>query len=248
MTEENENKPQQNEDISSKSEEAKPKEHENQKQAPTNQEDAPTAESDEINQSSDRPPKADSSETTSKSEKPKRPRKKRTKKDQPPEKQEPSPNQPLLDHYVKMIKNSLGDDSIEEAFVNRSSKELPTITATPKSYFSIAKLLRDHEELQFQFLSDLHGIDYESHMEIYVYLYSMTKKQSVALKVKLDRDNPVIPSLVPLWKGANWPENEAYDLLGITFEDHPDLKRIMLGEDWEGYPLRKDYEPYDVEV
>jgi NADH-quinone oxidoreductase subunit C len=58
----------------------------------------------------------------------------------------------------------------------------------------------------------------------------------------------MIESLAPLWAGANWPECEAYDLLGIKFKGHPNLHRIMLGEDWVGHPLRKDYEPYDVEV
>ncbi|SET24603.1 NADH-quinone oxidoreductase subunit C [Salinibacillus kushneri] len=204
----------------------------------TKSEPSPTEQSQTEKSKSDKP----------KSEHTKRPRKKHTKKDQPPEKKEPSPNQPILDHYVKIINKNLSKDAIDDAFVNRSSKELPTIVATPKYYFSIAKLLRDHEELQFHFLSDIHGIDYESHMEIYAYLYSMSRNQSVALKVKLDRENPAISSLAPLWKGASWPENEAYDLLGISFENHPDLKRILLGEDWEGYPLRKDYEPYDVEV
>jgi NADH-quinone oxidoreductase subunit C len=66
--------------------------------------------------------------------------------------------------------------------------------------------------------------------------------------VKIDRDEPTIESLQPIWAGANWPECEAYDLLGIKFTGHPNLHRIMLGEDWVGYPLRKDYEPYDVEV
>ena len=76
-------------------------------------------------------------------------------------------------------------------------------------------------------------------------LYSYKNHQSVALKVKIDRDLPVIESLVPLWPGANWAECEAYDLLGIQFNEHPNLHRIMLGEDWIGHPLRKDY---DVEV
>ncbi|MGV2470224.1 NADH-quinone oxidoreductase subunit C, partial [Bacillus subtilis] len=128
------------------------------------------------------------------------------------------------------------------------SKDVPTLVANPDTYFSIAKFLRYDEQLDFSYLSELHGTDFESHMEIYVHLHSFKMNQSVALKVKLDRDTPVIPSLVPLWSGANWPECEAYDLLGINFYEHPDLKRILLVEDWKGYPLRKDYEPYDVEV
>ncbi|MED4632246.1 NADH-quinone oxidoreductase subunit C, partial [Peribacillus frigoritolerans] len=159
-----------------------------------------------------------------------------------------SPNQSKLDQIVSAIESHVGQGALLENYINRLSKDVPTLVANPDTYFSIAKFLRYDEQLDFLYLSELHGTDFESHMEIYVHLHSFKMNQSVALKVKLDRDNPVIPSLVPLWSGANWPECEAYDLLGINFYEHPDLKRILLGEDWKGYPLRKDYEPYDVEV
>ncbi|MBX9954190.1 NADH-quinone oxidoreductase subunit C, partial [Peribacillus simplex] len=159
-----------------------------------------------------------------------------------------SPNQSKLDQIVSAIESHVGQGALLENYINRLSKDVPTLVANPDTYFSIAKFLRYNEQLDFSYLSELHGTDFESHMEIYVHLHSFKMNQSVALKVKLDRDIPVIPSLVPLWSGANWPECEAYDLLGINFYEHPDLKRILLGEDWKGYPLRKDYEPYDVEV
>ena len=75
-------------------------------------------------------------------------------------------------------------------------------------------------------------------MRIYI---PIETSRVLALKVKLDRDQPKIDSIVSLWAGANWPECEAYDLLGIKFTGHPNLHRIMLGEDWVGHPLRKDY-------
>ncbi|MDR4929028.1 NADH-quinone oxidoreductase subunit C [Peribacillus simplex] len=159
-----------------------------------------------------------------------------------------SPNQSKLDQIVSAIESHVGQGALLEHYINRLSKDVPTIVAIPDTYFSIAKFLRYDEQLNFSYLSELHGTDFETHMEIYVHLHSFKMNQSVALKVKLDRDSPVIPSLVPLWSGANWPECEAYDLLGINFYEHPDLKRILLGEEWKGYPLRKDYQPYDVEV
>lgn len=160
----------------------------------------------------------------------------------------PSPNQPLLDKYVKVIREHLGEDVLEDAYINRLSKDVPTLVAKKDTYYKIAEFLKYNEQLSFDYLSELHGTDFQTHMEVYVHLYSYKKQQAVALKVKIDRDQPEIDSLVPLWQGANWPECEAYDLLGIRFKGHPNLIRIFLGEDWVGYPLRKDYEPYDAEV
>ena len=166
----------------------------------------------------------------------------------PEESKPPSANQPLLDRYVKLIEIHLGSGALEESYINSMSKDAPTLVIKPDYYFKVAELFKHHEQLQFEYVSELHGTDYVTHMEVYVYLYSYAHKQPAVLKVKLDRENPVIPSLVPLWEGANWPECEAYDLLGIIFDNHPELKRILLGEEWIGHPLRKDYEPHDVEV
>lgn len=164
------------------------------------------------------------------------------------EEEKPSPNQHYLDKYVKVIEEHLGKDVLEDSYINRLSKDVPTLVVKPDQYYRVAEFLKYNEQLGFDFLSESHGTDFVTHMEVYVHLYSYKNKQSVALKVKLDRDEPIIDSLQPLWAGAEWPECETYDLLGIKFRNHPNLRRIMLGEDWVGYPLRKDYEPYDVEV
>ncbi|BDG33855.1 NADH-quinone oxidoreductase subunit C [Parageobacillus thermoglucosidasius] len=160
----------------------------------------------------------------------------------------PSPNQPLLDKYARMIRERLGGDVLEEAYINRLAKDVPTLVVKKDAYYKVAEFLKYNEQLRFDYLSELHGTDFQTHMEVYVHLYSYQNRQPVALKVKIDRDKPEIASLVPLWQGANWPECEAYDLLGIRFQGHPNLIRIFLGENWVGHPLRKDYEPYDVEV
>ena len=73
------------------------------------------------------------------------------------------------------------------------------------------------------------------------YFYSIPFEHSLALKVKIESDEQKIPSLCEIWKGANWLEREVYDLFGIVFDNHPDLRRILLPANWEGYPLRKDY-------
>ncbi len=149
---------------------------------------------------------------------------------------------------MKVIEENLGQDVLEDYYINSLSKDVPTLVAKRESYFKVAEFLKYNEQLGFDYLSEIHGTDFETHMEVYVHLYSYRNSQSVALKVKIDRNEPTIESLQPLWAGANWPECEAYDLLGIRFTGHPNLHRIMLGEEWVGHPLRKDYEPYDVEV
>ena len=166
----------------------------------------------------------------------------------PVEAEKPSPNQPYLDKYVKVIEENLGKGVLEDSYINKLSKDVPTLLAKKDSYFKIAQFLKYNEQLSFNSLVELHGTDFETYMEVYVHLYSYKIRQYVVLKVKLDRDDPTIESIVPIWNGANWAECEAYDLLGIKFTGHPDLHRILLGEDWVGHPLRKDYKPYDVEV
>jgi NADH-quinone oxidoreductase subunit C len=160
----------------------------------------------------------------------------------------PSPNQPYLDKYLKVIEENMGSDVLEDSYINKLSKDVPTLVVKREYYFKLAQFLKYNELLGFDYLSELHGTDFETHMEVYVHLYSYRNRQSVAFKTKIDRDDPTIESLQPIWAGADWPECEAYDLLGIKFIGHPNLHRIFLGEDWVGHPLRKDYEPYDVEV
>ncbi|HDR7563218.1 TPA: NADH-quinone oxidoreductase subunit C [Bacillus mycoides] len=162
--------------------------------------------------------------------------------------EEPSVNQPYLNHYVEVVKEKIGEYALVDSYINKLSKDVPTLVAEPSKYYEVMELMRFHEGLAFDYMSELHATDFVTHMEVYVHLFSYGKKQSVAVKVKLDREAPQVQSVTPLWKGADWPERETYDLLGIVFEGHPNLSRILMPDDWVGYPLRKDYEPYDVEV
>ncbi|WP_257151604.1 NADH-quinone oxidoreductase subunit C, partial [Bacillus pseudomycoides] len=170
------------------------------------------------------------------------------KKEEEPEQEEPSSNQPYLDAYVKIIKEKTGEHSLVDYYINKLSKDVPTLVVEPKNYYEVMELLKCHEGLAFDYMSELHATDFVTHMEVYVHLFSYGKRQSVAVKVKVDREAPRVASIAPLWHGANWPEREAYDLLGVVFEGHPNLTRILMPDDWAGYPLRKDYEPLDVEV
>ena len=107
-----------------------------------------------------------------------------------------------------------------------------------------AEFLRDDRSLAFNYLSDLTAVDHypnEPRFEMVYHLYSIDRNQRLRLKVRLAGDDPRVDSMVPVWAGANAFEREVFDLFGIHFEGHPYLVRLLLPEDWEGYPLRKDY-------
>ena len=171
-----------------------------------------------------------------------------SKKEEALEQEEPSLNQPYLNTYVEIVKEEIGEHSLVDSYINKLSKDVPTLVVQLENYYEVMELLRFHKGLAFDYMSELHATDFVTHMDIYVHLFSYGKKQSVAVKVKLDREEPQVASITPLWNGANWPEREAYDLLGIIFKGHPNLTRILMPDDWVGHPLRKDYEPFDVEV
>lgn len=109
-------------------------------------------------------------------------------------------------------------------------------------------MLKGHDELRFNYLRNVSGVDYETHMEVVYHMIGLDSKLEAAIKVRTDRDAASVQSATPVWATANWNEREIYDLLGIDFPGHPDLRRIMMPDDWVGHPLRKDYEPLDSEV
>ena len=108
----------------------------------------------------------------------------------------------------------------------------------------ICTFLRDDPDLRFDLAMDLTGVDYlgeEPRFEVVYHLYSLEKKHRVRIKARVPEEDPVIDSVVPVWIGMDWFEREAYDMYGIIFRDHPNLKRILMYEAFEGHPLRKDY-------
>jgi len=105
-------------------------------------------------------------------------------------------------------------------------------------------MLRDNKDFPYNFLEDVTCVDWypsEPRFEVIYHLLSISKKERVRLKVKLDGSNPVVESITPVWPGANYFEREVFDLFGIRFTGHPYLRRLLMPEDWEGNPLRKDY-------
>ncbi len=102
---------------------------------------------------------------------------------------------------------------------------------------------RDDDQLAFDFLRSLTGTDRpdDGKIEVVAHLWSYSRRHAFVLKTTVDRDAPVLASLTSIWPAAVWYEREIYDLLGIDFSGHPDLRRIMMPNDWVGHPLRKDY-------
>jgi NADH-quinone oxidoreductase subunit C len=132
-------------------------------------------------------------------------------------------------------------NAIEEVIEFRGET---TIVVPRKILRAVAEHCRDHAELQFNLLTDATCVDrfpHEPRFELSYHLVSIPRRDKIRLKVRLSGSDAVVDSLVPVWPGANWLEREIFDLFGIRFEGHPDLRRILLPEDWEGYPLRKDY-------
>jgi len=160
----------------------------------------------------------------------------------------PSPKQPWLDEAVELLKTEVHPDAVEEATINALSDDMPTIVVKAEHWPAAAKLLRDHEKLGCRYLRNVTGVDYETHMEVVYFVINMETKREYAIKIRTDREHPSVPSAVPVWPGADWPEREIYDLLGIEFPGHPNLRRILMPDDWVGHPLRKDYVPLDPEV
>lgn len=138
----------------------------------------------------------------------------------------------------------------------------PWIEVAPQAIVEVAEFLKHDERLRFDHLNDLCGVDYcepdpkkakkfehEPHVEVVYHLTSYDHRHALVLKVRLPRwqDDeqgaiPQMPSVAGVWAAANWHERECYDLVGVRFLGHPNLRRILCPEDWEGHPLRKDYE------
>jgi NADH-quinone oxidoreductase subunit C len=110
-----------------------------------------------------------------------------------------------------------------------------------KDWLPLAKQLRNTSELDFDFLFSVTGVDWKSHFSVVYHLRSLQHGHIVVVKAKVDRANPEIDTVCQIWKTAELNEREVFDLFGIKFLHHPDLRRLFLTDEWEGYPLRKDY-------
>ena len=132
---------------------------------------------------------------------------------------------------------------IEEKFpgsIEESSQE--SLVVKSDSLLAVLAFLKDTDTLKFDYPNYITAVDYYSYFEVVYQLTSLEHNHSIIIKTRsYDRENPSVPSIIGLYQGADLQEREIYDLMGITFEGHPNLKRILLWDGFEGHPLRKDY-------
>jgi NADH-quinone oxidoreductase subunit C len=131
-----------------------------------------------------------------------------------------------------------------DAFEKTSEfRGIASIYIRREAIVDVARFLRDDPELSYNFLENLCGVDYlgrDPRFEVVYHLLSYKNHHRIALKVGVPESDPSVPTLTPLWATANWQEREGFDMLGLIFTGHPGLDRILMPDEWEGYPQRKD--------
>jgi len=137
---------------------------------------------------------------------------------------------------LKIDKLNLNLEFTEEA------SQFLNVTVSKENLAELCKRLKEDSDLSFDYLFCLTGIDYGEQLGVIYHLESIIHRHQLVVKVNLDdRENPVLDSLTPIWKTAEFHEMEVFDFFGIKFNNHPNLKRLFLTPDWSGFPLRKDY-------
>ncbi|MCF8273768.1 MAG: NADH-quinone oxidoreductase subunit C [Flavobacteriaceae bacterium] len=132
---------------------------------------------------------------------------------------------------------------IPELEFSEEGSQFLNILVTPEHLHQLMTDLKTNNETSFDYLFCLSGVDWQPELGVVYHLESTTHRHSIVVKVKTDdRENPMFDSVCDIWKTAEFHEREVFDFFGIKFKNHPNLKRLFLTDEWEGFPLRKDYE------
>ena len=151
---------------------------------------------------------------------------------------------PVVDDTVQKV-SAILEKKFPDAFDGEQNPDW--IQLKPKNWFEIAKWLKDDSDFYFDSLQCNTGFDLgEGNLESRYNLHSMKHLHSIEIRIKVSVEKPDIPSVESIWRVADWFERETYDMFGINFTGHGDLRRILLPEDWEGWPLRKDYKEQET--
>jgi NADH-quinone oxidoreductase subunit C len=146
-----------------------------------------------------------------------------------------------LELIAQRVRDALGDDAVVGTSYYRDQASLEV---APDRVRDVLAFLKNHDEEPFEFLASLHGCDYlpdEPRLGIHYELMSMKRVERLRVKTRVSVDNAHVPSVVGLWPGANFQEREVWDMFGVEFGDHPDHRRILMPEDYEGHPQRRDF-------
>ena len=126
---------------------------------------------------------------------------------------------------------------------SEEASQFLNVTVTPEQLHQLMTTIKNNSETNFDYLFCLSGVDWGSELGVVYHLESTTHRHCIVVKVKTeDRDNPTLDTVCDIWKTAEFHEREVFDFFGIKFNNHPNLKRLFLTEEWDGFPLRKDYE------
>lgn len=150
----------------------------------------------------------------------------------------PAPEPPPLSELVKKV---LALNLETEPYQGKA--DCPAVQVPTNRLLELMTRLRDEPEFAFDMLASHTVVDRldKNIFELVYYLYSLNHQKRLLVSVSIPRDNPIVTTLCTIWKIAEWQEREAYDLFGILYDNHPDLRRVFLEDDWKGFPLRKDY-------
>ncbi|CAM3189421.1 NADH-quinone oxidoreductase subunit C [Stackebrandtia soli] len=153
----------------------------------------------------------------------------------------PAPYGGYFDELVEVLGEAVGGEAVRAVVVDRG--EL-TLHVDPDNVLNVCRALRDDPDLRFELCSSVSGVDYpsqEKRLHVVYHLTSMTFRRRVRIETAVSVEDPHVDSVTEVYPTADWQERETYDMFGVVFDGHPNLTRILMPDDWEGFPQRKDY-------
>ena len=167
------------------------------------------------------------------------------------ERRRPQEHAPVIEHAqnerAQALQHLLWDVLKEFQPEMGTVLDIPEITVNPGEIVDVCRILKEEPRLSFKLLLCLAAVDYKEYFQIVYVLLSLEHEHKLLIKANVPYDNPNLPSVTSVWRGANWYEREAHDLFGVVFDGHPDLKPLILYEGFEGYPGRKEHAFHDYQ-
>jgi len=146
-----------------------------------------------------------------------------------------------LELIAQRVREGVGEEAVVDT---RWFREEATLEVAPAAVHDVVALLKADADEPFDFLSSLHGCDYlpeEPRLGVHYQLLNFERTDRIGVKTRLGAEDPHLPTVTDLYPGANFPEREVYDFFGVVFDGHPDMRRILMPEDYEGHPQRRDF-------